>query len=96
MFQEWARNRYGVFPESGFAGDALYPEFYTDDDGNVTANEDCDGIAAFDRSDSARINNGTAVSSETKSSKRLCWLNNDEMIHRGLSVSGIRYSMYLC
>ena len=22
----WARSRYGVFPESGFAGDARYPE----------------------------------------------------------------------
>ena len=96
MFQEWARNRYGVFSESGFAGDALYPEFYTDDDGNVTANEDCDGIAAFDRSDSVRINNGTAVSPVTKRLKRLCWLNNVEMIHRGLSVRGIKYSMLLC
>ena len=24
----WARNRYGVFPESGFAGDARYPESF--------------------------------------------------------------------
>ena len=24
----WARNRYGVFPESGFAGDGRYPESF--------------------------------------------------------------------
>ena len=24
----WARNRYGVFPESGFAGDERYPESF--------------------------------------------------------------------
>ena len=64
MFQEWSRNRYGVFPESGFAGDPLYPDFYTDDEGEVSVNEDCDGLAEVDRSDIARSasNNGTAVS----------------------------------
>ena len=59
MFQEWSRNRYGVFPESGFAGDALYPELYTDDDGEVAANEDCDGLADIDVSVGARRDNGT-------------------------------------
>ena len=66
MFQEWSRNRYGVFPESGFAGDALYPEFYTDDVGDVRTNEDCDGLADIDsnasaaaRSENTRSTNGT-------------------------------------
>ena len=27
-FVAWARNRYGVFPESGFAGDGRYPESF--------------------------------------------------------------------
>ena len=26
VFQEWIRNRFGVFPERGFPGDALFPE----------------------------------------------------------------------
>ena len=59
VFQEWSRNRYGVFPESGFAGDARYPDFYTDDDGEVRANEDCDGLVDIDRSDHARNSNST-------------------------------------
>ena len=61
MFQEWARNRYGVFPESGFAGDALYPEFYTDDDGDVSNNEDCDGLGDID---GRNIVNGTGAVSQ--------------------------------
>ena len=48
VFQEWCRNRYGVFPESGFPGDRLYPEFYADGaDGALTKNEDCDNITAI-------------------------------------------------
>lgn len=77
MFQEWSRNRYGVFPESGFAGDALYPEFYTDDVGDVRTNEDCDGLADIDsnaaRSDNVRRNNGT--DDEAVSFRRETWEN---------------------
>ncbi len=47
IFQEWARNRYGIFPEFGFPGDRLYPEFYTGDDGSLVRNEDCDNVTAL-------------------------------------------------
>lgn len=29
LIQEWAKYRYGVFDESGFVGDDLYPACYT-------------------------------------------------------------------
>ena len=41
MFQEWSRNRYGVFPEHGFAGDEMYPDKYEDGRGQVRSNLGC-------------------------------------------------------
>ncbi|GBM88246.1 Calcium-activated chloride channel regulator 2 [Araneus ventricosus] len=39
--KEWAKYRYGVFDESGFAGDALYPACYTILGSNSTRVTDC-------------------------------------------------------
>ena len=50
MFQEWIRNRYGVYPETGFQNDPKFPEFLPDlsenDDGQSRVrNQGCDGLA---------------------------------------------------
>lgn len=41
LFQEWAKNRYGVFPEVGFSGDRLYPEYFDIGTADQRKNEGC-------------------------------------------------------
>ena len=50
-FQEWIKYRYGVFPETGFPGDALYPEFYHVGPA-MRKNEGCNTTLETNRTDS--------------------------------------------
>ena len=43
-FKEWLRYRYGVFPESGFEGDKIYPRQY-DFSGEMRDSSGCKNIA---------------------------------------------------
>ncbi len=44
VFQEWSRHRYGVYPESGYADDDMYPARYEGDGGEWSNNTGCPSL----------------------------------------------------
>ena len=59
-FQEWIKYRYGVFPETGFPGDALYPEFYHVGPA-MRKNEGCNTTLETNRTDSTILRQMVSV-----------------------------------
>ncbi|XP_059083707.1 calcium-activated chloride channel regulator 1-like [Tigriopus californicus] len=84
IFQEWLRNRYGVFPEFGFANDLMYPEWTTDyetdghgEAGHLIRNEACNltSVQQNEYSGESRLLN-------RKRSRPVA--NNSELNHMGI------------
>lgn len=44
VFQEWIRNRFGVFPETGFAEDDKFPQYFEDENGHWKMNQGCQDL----------------------------------------------------
>ena len=63
MFREWLRYRYGVFPESGFEGDRIYPRKY-DFGGETRDSSGCKNIASRSSNDNGPIVNSKYDTSE--------------------------------
>lgn len=63
MFREWLRYRYGVFPESGFEGDRIYPSKY-DFGGETRDSSGCKNIASRSSNENGRIVNSKYDTSE--------------------------------
>ena len=63
-FKEWMRYRYGVFPESGFDNDKLYPRKY-EFGGDSRQNVGCKGISTV----SSKSLDGQKLNSESRDTK---------------------------
>ena len=63
MFREWLRYRYGVFPESGFEGDRIYPSKY-DFGGETRDSSGCKNIASRSSNENGPIVNNKYDTSE--------------------------------
>ena len=63
MFREWLRYRYGVFPESGFEGDRIYPSKY-DFGGETRDSSGCKNIASRSKDENGPIDNSKYDTSE--------------------------------
>ena len=63
MFREWLRYRYGVFPESGFEGDRIYPSKY-DFGGETRDSSGCKNIASRSSNENGPIVNSKYDTSE--------------------------------
>ena len=63
MFREWLRYRYGVFPESGFEGDRIYPSKY-DFGGEARDSSGCKNIASRSSNENGPIVNSKYDTSE--------------------------------
>ena len=48
IFDEWLQNRFGVFPDIGFANDPMFPESYVTGLGQESKTQGCNSSTYFD------------------------------------------------